>query len=80
LIARDARLVTDRLNPAEDLRPAFDTIDRNSINIIVPVHKSVQLTTRCLNSLAEHIQEIAPKNRLALGSTSFNQQDMGLKP
>ena len=52
-------MVTDRSNPAADLRPVFDTIDRKAIDIIVPVYKSVYLTTRCLNSLADQIQEIA---------------------
>lgn len=30
----------------------------NAVDIIVPVYKSVDLTTRCLNSLAEHVVEI----------------------
>jgi hypothetical protein len=37
-------------------------LDRNAIDIIVPVYKSVHLTTRCLNSLADQIQEIAGSN------------------
>jgi GT2 family glycosyltransferase len=77
LIARDARLITDRLNPAEDLRPVFDTIDRKPIDIIVPVYKSVQLTTRCLNSLAEHFQEIAERDpRLIVINDSPGEPDL----
>jgi GT2 family glycosyltransferase len=38
---------------------AHSCADRKPIDIIVPVYKSVRLTTRCLNSLADHIQEIA---------------------
>jgi GT2 family glycosyltransferase len=41
-----------------DLARVVGAADRNFIDIIVPVYKSVQLTTRCLNSVADHIQEI----------------------
>jgi len=34
---------------------------RSSLDIIVPVYKSVELTTRCLDSLAAHIHEIADR-------------------
>jgi GT2 family glycosyltransferase len=70
-------LASDRLNPAADLRPVFDTIDRRAIDIIVPVYKSVHLTTRCLNSLAEHIQEIADSDpRLIVINDSPGEQDV----
>ena len=70
-------LASDRLNPATDLRPVFDTIDRRAIDIIVPVYKSVHLTTRCLNSLAENIQEIAGSDpRLIVINDSPGEPDV----
>jgi GT2 family glycosyltransferase len=52
-------LATEKLNPVEHPDLVADAIDRKDIDIIVPVYKSVQLTTRCLHSLAEHVHEIA---------------------
>jgi GT2 family glycosyltransferase len=70
-------LVTDRLKTAADLRPVFDTIDRRAIDIIVPVYKSVRLTTRCLNSLADHIHEIAGSDpRLIVINDSPGEPDV----
>jgi GT2 family glycosyltransferase len=36
-----------------------NSFERRAIDIIVPVYKSVDLTTRCLNSIAQHIDELA---------------------
>jgi hypothetical protein len=36
--------------------------ERRDIDIIVPVYKSVELTTRCLDSLAQHIDELADRD------------------
>jgi GT2 family glycosyltransferase/glycosyltransferase involved in cell wall biosynthesis len=70
-------LASDRLNPAADPQPVFETIDRRAIDIIVPVYKSVHLTTRCLNSLAEHIQEIADSDpRLIVINDSPGEPDV----
>ena len=74
-------MASDRLNPAADLQPVFDTIDRRAIDIIVPVYKSVHLTTRCLNSLAEHIQEIADSDpRLIVINNSPGESDVHRMP
>jgi hypothetical protein len=54
-------LATERLTAVHPHAVA-GTSDRNAIDVIVPVYKSVHLTTRCLNSLAEQIQEIASSN------------------
>jgi GT2 family glycosyltransferase/glycosyltransferase involved in cell wall biosynthesis len=52
-------LATERLIPVEQPHAAVGAKDPRAIDIIVPVYKSVELTTRCLDSLAEHIHEIA---------------------
>jgi GT2 family glycosyltransferase len=50
---------------------------RKAIDIIVPVYKSVQLTTRCLDSLAEHIHEIATSDaRLIIINDSPGEPDV----
>jgi hypothetical protein len=41
-------------------------MDRKTIDIIVPVYRSVHLTTRCLNLLAEQIHEIANSDPLLI--------------
>ena len=52
-------------------------MDRKAIDIIVPVYKSVHLATRCLNSLAEQIQEIAGSNpRLIVINDSPGETDV----
>jgi GT2 family glycosyltransferase/glycosyltransferase involved in cell wall biosynthesis len=74
---RDVRLAIDRLNPGASLLPVFDTIHPKAIDIIVPVYKSVDLTTRCLNSLAKHINEIAGSDpRLIVINDSPGEQDV----
>ena len=50
---------TARLTLVELPHAVVGTLDRKAIDIIVPVYKSVHLTSRCLDSLADHIQEIA---------------------
>lgn len=55
-------MATERLIPGEYPHPVVDAMDRKTIDIIVPVHKSVRLTTRCLDSPAEHIHEIAARD------------------
>ena len=52
-------MATERLIPGEYLHPVVDAPDRKTIDIIVPLYKCVHLTTRCLDSQAEHIHEIA---------------------
>jgi GT2 family glycosyltransferase len=52
-------LVTATLIPVEHSDAVVRVTDRKAIDIIVPVYKSAQLTSRCLDSLADHIQEIA---------------------
>jgi GT2 family glycosyltransferase len=52
-------------------------MDRKTIDIIVPVYKSVHLTTRCLNSLADHINEIASSDpRLIVINDSPGESDV----
>jgi GT2 family glycosyltransferase len=70
-------LATERLIPVEYPRPVAGAIDRKGIDIIVPVYKSVYLTTRCLNSLAEHIHEIADSDpRLIVINDSPGEPDV----
>ena len=71
-------MVTERLTRADDPRPVFfEAIDHKAIDIIVPVYKSVHLTTRCLNSLAEHIEEIAASDpRLIVINDSPGEPDV----
>jgi GT2 family glycosyltransferase len=70
-------LVTATSIPVEHSRAAVGAADRKAIDIIVPVYKSVQLTTRCLNSLADHIQEIASSNpRLIVINDSPGEPDV----
>ena len=52
-------MATQRLIPGETPDPVVGALERKAIDIIVPVYKSVHLTTRYLNSLAHHIHEIA---------------------
>jgi GT2 family glycosyltransferase len=54
-------LATERPIPVEYPNAAVGTEDPRAIDIIVPVYKSVELTTRCLDSLADHIHEIASR-------------------
>jgi hypothetical protein len=61
------------LNPAGDLRTLFDAIDRRAIDIIVPVYKSVHLTTRCLDLLADHMVAVANH----VDRESFNAMKVG---
>jgi GT2 family glycosyltransferase len=52
-------------------------LDRKAIDIIVPVYKSIHLTTRCLNSLANHIDEIAGSHpRLIVINDSPGEPDV----
>jgi hypothetical protein len=70
-------LATERLIQGEYPHLIFGAKDRKSIDIIVPVYKSVPLTTRCLNSLADHIHEIADSDpRLIVINDSPGQSDV----
>jgi GT2 family glycosyltransferase len=70
-------LTTERLTLVEHPRAVAGTLDRKAIDIIVPVYKSVHLTTRCLNSLADQIQEIASSNpRLIVINDSPGEPDV----
>ncbi|HKC17330.1 MAG TPA: glycosyltransferase, partial [Steroidobacteraceae bacterium] len=52
-------LPIERSIQAEHLWPIAGAADRKAVDIIVPVYKSVQLTARCLESLAAHIHEVS---------------------
>lgn len=70
-------MATEGLTAVEHPLTVVGTLDRKPIDIIVPVYKSVQLTTRCLNSLADQIQEIASSNpRLIVINDSPGEQDV----
>jgi GT2 family glycosyltransferase len=70
-------LTTERLTAVEHPRTVVRALDRKAIDIIVPVYKSVRLTTRCLNSLADQIQEIASSNpRLIVINDSPGEADV----
>jgi GT2 family glycosyltransferase len=70
-------LATERLSDIQHLRHAVGTADLSTVDIIVPVYKSVQLTTRCLNSLAEHMHEIASHDpRLIVINDSPDELDV----
>ena len=70
-------MATEGLTAVEHPLTVVGTLDRKAIDIIVPVYKSVQLTTRCLNSLADHIQEIAASNpRLIVINDSPDEPDV----
>jgi GT2 family glycosyltransferase len=50
-----------------------------AVDIIVPVYKSLELTTRCLNSLVDHIDEIADHDpRLIVVNDSPDTPDVSL--
>ncbi len=71
-------MATERLFPVEHPRSVAGSLDRKDIDIIVPVYKSVQLTTRCLNSLAEHLHEIADNDpRLIVINDSPGDSEVG---
>jgi GT2 family glycosyltransferase len=70
-------LATERLTAVAHSHVFAGALERKAIDIIVPVYKSVQLTTRCLNSLADHIQEIATSNpRLIVINDSPDEPDV----
>jgi GT2 family glycosyltransferase len=70
-------LATERLTAVEHPHTVVGALDRKAIDIIVPVYKSVHLTTRCLNSLADQIQEIARSNpRLIVINDSPGEPDV----
>jgi GT2 family glycosyltransferase len=70
-------LATERLTVLEHAPAVDGTLERKGIDIIVPVYKSVQLTTRCLDSLADHIQEVAASNpRLIVINDSPGEPDV----
>lgn len=69
-------MATERLTAVEHPHTVAG-LDRKAIDIIVPVYKSVHLTTRCLNSLADQIQEIAGSNpRLIVINDSPGEPDV----
>jgi GT2 family glycosyltransferase len=70
-------LATEKLTAVEYPHTVVGALDRKAIDIIVPVYKSVHLTTRCLNSLADQIQEIARSNpRLIVINDSPGEPDV----
>jgi GT2 family glycosyltransferase len=70
-------LATERLPLVAPPDAIVGTFDHKYIDIIVPVYKSVHLTTRCLNSLADQIQEIASGNpRLIVINDSPGESDV----
>jgi GT2 family glycosyltransferase len=70
-------LATERPILAAPPHEVVGTLDRKAIDIIVPVYKSVHLTTRCLNSLADQIQEIASDDpRLVVINDSPGELDV----
>jgi GT2 family glycosyltransferase len=70
-------LATERISEVQDLRREVDAPCCAAVDIIVPVYKSVDLTTRCLNSLAEHIREISAQDpRLIVINDSPGEPDM----
>jgi GT2 family glycosyltransferase len=70
-------LATERLTAVAHPQSVVGALDRKAIDIIVPVYKSVHLTTRCLNSLADQIQEIASSNpRLIVINDSPGESDV----
>ncbi len=70
-------MATERLIPGEYPHPILRAKDHRAIDIIVPVYKSVHLTTRCLNSLADHIHEIASSDpRLIVINDSPGERDV----
>lgn len=63
--------------PAEHVDAEVDFIGRKTLDIIVPVYKSVELTARCLKSLAEHLHEIENRDpRLIIINDSPNDGDV----
>jgi hypothetical protein len=70
-------LATERLIPGENHHSVVGAKDRKGIDIIVPVYKSVHLTTRCLDSLADHIHDIASSDpRLIVINDSPGESDV----
>ena len=70
-------MATERLTAVAHSHVVAGALERKAIDIIVPVYKSVQLTSRCLNSLADHIQEIAASNpRLVVINDSPDEPDV----
>ena len=70
-------MATERLPLDAPPHAVVGTLDRKAIDIIVPAFKSVYLTTRCLNSLADQIQEIASSNpRLIVINDSPGESDV----
>lgn len=70
-------LATERLSLVAPPHAVVGTLDRKAIDIIVAVYKSVHLTTRCLNSLADQIQEIASSDpRLIVINDSPGESDV----
>ncbi len=55
-------MATERIGEVPDLHRDVDAPRRAAVDIIVPVYKSIDLTTRCLNSLTEHIREISTRD------------------
>jgi GT2 family glycosyltransferase len=70
-------LATERLPLVAHPHAVVGILDRKAIDIIVPVYKSVHLTARCLNSLADQIQEIASSDpRLIVINDSPGESDV----
>jgi GT2 family glycosyltransferase len=70
-------LATQRLSPLEQVHAPGPDAARRAIDIVVPVYKSAQLTSRCLGSLADHIGEIARSDpRLIIINDSPGEADV----
>ena len=68
---------TERPTYVKQLHNELGTAAPAAISVIVPVYKSVALTSRCLNSLAEHIHEISSRDpRLIVINDSPGERDV----
>jgi hypothetical protein len=74
---REGDLATERTSEVQDLRGEVDAPRRAALEMIVPVYKSIDLTTRCVNSLADHILEISTRDpRLIVIDDSLGEPDV----
>jgi len=72
-------LATEGSIPNRHIASTGSVADRKPVDIIVSVYKSVQLTSRCLESLAAHIHEISNSDpRLIVINDSPGERDVGL--
>lgn len=70
-------LATERLHDTVHAFPSTVASKQKAIDIIVPVYKSVDLTARCLDSLARHIHEVSARDpRLIIINDSPDERDV----